>query len=216
MLLGPGIPTISSYGSIAGSVWRRLGNDKGRKAMSKRQLSSWNSRDATQHNGLDSSCNPVRLASKRETTVNYCPVLVDTKVWIRLQYYARLRKVISYVEQHLPDPVRLPDLANACCINPTSLSRLFKARVGITLQQFLSAYKVSKAHEMMITSDISITEIAYMLGFANLSTFERTFRRVTGQTPSEYRNGLLERTGVFPSGMGRRNWGIVQDGKIQS
>lgn len=120
-------------------------------------------------------------------------------VWMRLQYYSRFRKLLSYLEGHIDCPICLSDLAQATCMSPSALSRLFKTRVGMTLREFVGAYKLGKAHEMMVTSDLSITEIAEALGFVSLSTFERTFRRITGQTPSQYRATLLDGKGMLPT-----------------
>lgn len=145
----------------------------------------------------DNQLPPVSpVGTEQEIPCAACPSFVDPKIWMRIHYFSRIRRVITYLEQNLDEQVQLCDLASVGCMSRTSFSKLFKAKVGITLRQFLSAYRISKAHEMMTRFDLSITEIAIGLGFANLSTFERTFRRVTGRTPSEYRAGLLEQSGV--------------------
>jgi AraC-like DNA-binding protein len=143
------------------------------------------------------SFRPTGFNLEDEIPFSLCPRFVDAKVWMRLQYYARFRKLLRYLDQNLADPVRLDDVAKISCMNPTSFSKLFKARVGITLRRFVGAYKIGKAHELMMSRDLSITEIARALGFATLSTFERTFRRITGCTPSHYRTRLLEKTGLL-------------------
>jgi AraC-like DNA-binding protein len=125
------------------------------------------------------------------------PKFIEPKIWECLKYYSRLRKILGYLESNSDHPTRLIDLARVSCMSPTSLSRMFRTKTGITLQRFLSAYKISKAHEMIVTSDASVTEIASALGFANLSTFERTFRRITGQAPSKYRAVCLLEQGIL-------------------
>jgi transcriptional regulator GlxA family with amidase domain len=126
-----------------------------------------------------------------------CPMFIERHVWRRLVYYDRFRRLLAYLEENLADSPGLADLAKISCMSPNAFSRSFKVRVGITLWRFLSAYKLGRAHELMISSDLSITEIAHAVGFGSLSAFERTFHRVTGRSPSEYRSGLLQRQGVL-------------------
>lgn len=157
----------------------QLDREPGQSTLS--QLSRVGEIDA----GMNSSRTPYML-------------FIGPVVWMRLQYYSRFRKLLSYLDGHIDCPIRLSDLAQATCMSPSALSRLFKTRVGITLREFIGAYKLGMAHEMMVTSDLSITEIADALGFVSLSTFERTFRRITGQTPSQYRATLLDGKGMLP------------------
>lgn len=135
--------------------------------------------------------------SHQENADDICPLFVDSAIWIRIRYYSRFRRIINYLDTNPSLVVHLDDLAKASYMSSTALSKLFKAKTGATLKHFLSSYKISKAHEMMIATDSSITEIADALGFASLSTFERTFRRITGQTPREYRTQVLTKNRIL-------------------
>ena len=126
------------------------------------------------------------------------PRFVDPTIWVRLHYYSRFRKIVNYLEANSACVVNLAALAKVGCMSTTAFSKLFKVKIGITVKYFVSAYKISKAHEIMINSDLSITEITNALGFVSLSTFERTFQRITGQTPSQYRIGILKTREILP------------------
>jgi AraC-like DNA-binding protein len=118
-------------------------------------------------------------------------------MWIRIQYFSRVRKVVEYIDQHPDEPITLDQIATIGCMERTAFSKLFKAKIGITLRDFLQAYRISKAISEMKASDLSITEIAYAVGFSSLPTFERAFKKVTGQAPSKYRAMLMQKNGLL-------------------
>lgn len=63
--------------------------------------------------------------------------------------------------------------------------------------------RVTRAIERMVSSDYSLTEIAFAVGFNNLVTFERTFRKVMGASPSSYRKTMLIHAGIAPAAPSR-------------
>lgn len=125
-----------------------------------------------------------------------CPAFVDANVWIRIHYFARIRKVVNYIEAHLDEPLDLEHLSLVGCMERTSFSKLFKSKVGLTLTDFIGTYRISRATMLMEASDFSVTEIAYAVGFGSLRAFERTFKRVTGIAPSKFRTAVQERMGL--------------------
>lgn len=125
-----------------------------------------------------------------------CPLFVDMTVWMRIQYFSRIRKVVAYIGTHLNEPLDLDQLSLIGCMERTSLSKLFKSRTGLTLRDFIGSYHISKAVSLMEASDFSVTEVAYEVGFGSVRTFERTFKRVTGVAPSAFRSAALRRMGL--------------------
>jgi AraC-like DNA-binding protein len=63
----------------------------------------------------------------------------------------------------------------------------FRAKVGITFTEWLRQVRVKKAMELIKASDFSITEVAYEVGFGDLRTFERAFKKHTLMTPIEFK-----------------------------
>lgn len=122
------------------------------------------------------------------------PALLPLGVWNRALYFASTRKIVDYLRAYPDAPTNLATLSGVACMERTSLSRSFRRRTGVTLQRFIQAYRISKAMEFIAASDCSITEISLNLGFNSLSTFESTFKRFVGKTPSEYRLHILNRS----------------------
>lgn len=111
----------------------------------------------------------------------------------KLNYYSRLRKVVTYLEGNPGEPITLTQAARIACMERTSFSRLFSRAAGITFRDFLQQWRVAIAQEQISGSDGSLTEIAYASGFESMSAFERTFKKITMLNPSEYRRQLLAR-----------------------
>lgn len=88
------------------------------------------------------------------------------------------------------EAVQRDDLAAAVSMSPSSVSRLLRRSLGITLTDYLTARRVSTASRLLAESDRGIAEIAHVSGFANLANFNRQFRQRRGMTPREYRRAF--------------------------
>src|SRR5262249_11515593 len=78
-------------------------------------------------------------------------------------------------------------------MTPAAFSRWFKRATGRTFVAHLREIRVAAACRLLIESERGITEIAHAAGFANLSYFNRCFRRLRGVTPRAYRGQFRER-----------------------
>lgn len=89
--------------------------------------------------------------------------------------------------------ISLPRSVKACadylCVSPNHLSAIVQKESGRTVMDWLNAYCILRAQVMLRHTDTPVYEIAEQLGFQSATFFSRFFRRETGQTPSEYRNG---------------------------
>jgi len=120
-----------------------------------------------------------------------CPEFLDPQVWTKAMYFSRIRRVIEYIEERLEEPLSLDCVAKIGCMEKTAFSKHFKIKTGVSLSKFLQVYRVSKAAAGIRASDESLTSVGLSAGFSNISSFERTFKSVTGQTPSTYRKCFL-------------------------
>jgi len=101
-----------------------------------------------------------------------------------------LLRVKSYLGEHLHDPdLRLDDVARACAISLRYLHQLFHG-AGETPAEHLRRRRLERAHRLLATTDLPVTQVAYTCGFASPSTFSRAFRAHFGITPSESREPL--------------------------
>ena len=119
------------------------------------------------------------------------PKFVRHDVWERAHYFSRIRKAVEYLEEHFDERLDLQKFASIACMERTAFSKYFRQRTGTTLRQFVRTYRISKAVMMIESSDESILQIALSVGFNNLTSFERAFKNVCGERPSDYRLQIL-------------------------
>ncbi len=101
-------------------------------------------------------------------------------------YYPRLNRLREYVEQSYSEPISLGTAASIAALESSYFSSYFRAKVGITFTEWLRQVRTEKAMELMKAGDFSITHIAYEVGFGDLRTFERAFKKHTRMTPTEF------------------------------
>jgi AraC family transcriptional activator of tynA and feaB len=98
-----------------------------------------------------------------------------------------LLRVKSYLGEHLHDPdLRLDDVARACAISLRYLHQLFQG-TGETAAEHLRRRRLERAHRLLSSAGLPVTQVAHTCGFSSPSTFSRAFRVHFGVTPSESR-----------------------------
>jgi AraC-like DNA-binding protein len=105
-------------------------------------------------------------------------------------YYRHLARVLSYVESHPLDSFKLGDIAVAIGISSGRLSHLFRERLGISFSEWMTRRRIDKAIKLIQLREISTTELAHLSGFGSYRSFERSFKKITGTTPSNYKKNL--------------------------
>lgn len=98
-----------------------------------------------------------------------------------------LRRVGEYVEAHLSDTVDLATLAAVAGLSIHHFAREFKQSVGIAPHHYLIRNRVERARDMLAHTDLSLSEIAYAVGFSDQSHLARHFRQMLGVTPGQFR-----------------------------
>ncbi|WP_051209078.1 helix-turn-helix transcriptional regulator [Butyrivibrio sp. WCD3002] len=101
--------------------------------------------------------------------------------------------ITDYIRRNISKNLKTTDIADAFGYSPKYLSHLFSEVRGISLKQFITSTKIETASFYLTDSDRTITEIASEVGFSDMHNFSRTFKRVTGLTPSAYRNTYSKR-----------------------
>ena len=102
----------------------------------------------------------------------------------------RMKQVLRYIHEHIADKIDVEDLANLASITKTYFIRLFKQEFGLSPVRYINLKKVERAQLLLYTTDCSVKEVAYKLGFSDHSYFIRLFHKVAGITPQEYRRQL--------------------------
>lgn len=96
-------------------------------------------------------------------------------------------KIFTYLANNFKEGITLKDVANCVKLNPASLCRYFKHTTGKTLFDCLNDIRIEHACKLLSHSSLTISQIAYEVGFNTSSHFNKRFKYVTNQTPTEYK-----------------------------
>lgn len=107
-----------------------------------------------------------------------------------------VRNAKIYIHAHLAESMTLECVAGAVNVSPFHFCKIFKRATGLTFTDFVNRARVEKAKRMLMKPAARITEVAYDVGFQSLSHFNRSFRRIASESPTEYRGRMKE--GVRP------------------
>lgn len=100
-----------------------------------------------------------------------------------------LRRALSYVREHLDEPLRIADVAAVTEMSPSHFSRVFRDELGETFVSYLNRIRCERAAELLRATALPVQEIAHRCGFSDHSYFTKVFRSRTGAPPSTARRG---------------------------
>jgi AraC-like DNA-binding protein len=107
-------------------------------------------------------------------------------------YYRRLAKLRIFVDLHYEEHLPLEVAANVVGLERTYFSRFFRDKTGVTYCRWVGFVRLQKAIGLMIARNLSVTDIAFRVGFRDLRTFERTCALLTGLTPKDMKLRVIE------------------------
>lgn len=99
----------------------------------------------------------------------------------------KLKRVLKYMRDNYASEISLDDMASVADLSTKYFCSFFKAMTGTTPVKYLLAYRIERSARRLISSDDSITQIAYECGFNDLSYFIKTFKQLKKITPKNYR-----------------------------
>lgn len=104
-----------------------------------------------------------------------------------------LLMIDRYMWKHHSEPLTLNELAKMCNLDPTYFHKLYTAAFGKTPAQRLLRYRIKAAKTGLLSSKVSLSDLAERCGFSSQTYFCYKFRQVTGMTPTQYRDKMLSR-----------------------
>ncbi|WP_316830093.1 AraC family transcriptional regulator [Pedobacter aquatilis] len=102
----------------------------------------------------------------------------------------KISEIVSYILTNLHQPLLVSELASMANQHPDYFSRQFKLLTGSRPLNFIIEKRIERAQYLMATSSMNYTEIGTALGFEDRSHFSKTFKKMTGLTPGEYKKQL--------------------------
>lgn len=104
----------------------------------------------------------------------------------------RLDKITRYLTYNYQNEITLQEVADIAGMHPTAFCRYFKEKTGKSLSVYLNELRIGFACRLLMKGNIQVSQVCYETGFNNLSNFNRTFKEITGLTPSQYRENYLK------------------------
>lgn len=102
----------------------------------------------------------------------------------------RLNSITEDLRLRINEPLTLEDVAKKNGISVRSMTRLFQNRLHLSFIQYIKMLRIIRAMELIKDTDLTITEIAYEVGYSNISAFSNTFIQLTNMRPTEFRSML--------------------------
>ncbi|MCM2533822.1 AraC family transcriptional regulator [Neobacillus pocheonensis] len=122
--------------------------------------------------------------------LEYC----DTVKMLSLKGFNRIiRKAIEFIRLNLDQNLNLGNISKAIHSSTYELSRQFKKETGQTITEYINKLRIKEALKIMENENMSITDIAQMVGFNDVNYFTKVFKKFNGFTPSEYRKGKIQK-----------------------
>jgi len=98
-----------------------------------------------------------------------------------------LEKVLDFIARHYQGELYLEIIAKHFSMNQKYLSRWFKDKMAIGINEYINQYRINKAKELLTETDKNVADIGNAVGFENRTTFFRSFKKMEGISPNDYR-----------------------------
>jgi AraC family transcriptional regulator len=100
---------------------------------------------------------------------------------------SKLARVLTFVEEHIGEPLPIERLAASVCMSPFHFARLFKRATGQTPHNYLTARRMERAKELLRNDGLPLVHVAFSVGFQTQGHFTEVFHRHAGITPRRFR-----------------------------
>lgn len=101
-----------------------------------------------------------------------------------------VRKAVEFIQGNYCNPIKVTDVADYVCINRSYLYTLFQNSLGMSPQQFLMTFRITKATELLQLTSLPIESIAISCGYQDPLVFTKAFRQMKQMSPSAYRREI--------------------------
>ena len=96
----------------------------------------------------------------------------------------------QFIHEHQGEDLSLGQVAKSVNTSTFYFCKMFKKATGVNFTDYLSRVRIEKAKNLLLNPNLRISEIAYEVGFQSLTHFNRVFKKIVGQSPTEYRSHL--------------------------
>lgn len=107
-----------------------------------------------------------------------------------IKKYSLLKTVFDYIEDHIEEDIGLNEIINNCSVSQGYLSRIFKRQFNVSVMEYLHMRKINMAKSYFCFTDLSITDVAFKLGYNESSYFSKVFKKYENMTVYRYKKML--------------------------
>lgn len=126
----------------------------------------------------------IIIATSLSSFTNYENTLIKDKQF--------MNRILNYLDEHFTENISINKVANSLGCSNSYISHLFKNSMGITPIQYVIKRRIGLAQTLLISTDLSATQIATMVGYDNTNYFINSFTKIIGITPIRYRSFYLK------------------------
>lgn len=118
-------------------------------------------------------------------------LLINTKLKLTTPTNETLLvNILDYCAQNFNNTITLEGLSKALFVSTVKVSALLNHQLSMSLPQLINSMRISNACSLLKNNDLSMTDISNVVGFGSLRSFNRSFLKIVGKTPSEFRNDM--------------------------
>lgn len=121
------------------------------------------------------------------------------------RYYVRLSRIRAWLAENYAEEVSLGTAAEVVGLNPKYFSRFFRAKTGVRFSEWVNAVRIQRATELLREHNRNVTLVAFEVGYKDLRTFERAFKKYAGVTARAYRDAARPNPRVLDRAV-RERW----------
>ncbi|MBC9933180.1 AraC family transcriptional regulator [Chitinophaga qingshengii] len=100
---------------------------------------------------------------------------------------SRIQDILRYLHENVSEPLMLPDVAVRFGYSVRNLTRLFKQTLNTSFLQYVKMLKMIRAMELLLQTEMNVSEVAYEVGYSGITAFSNTFQQMINMRPSDFR-----------------------------
>jgi AraC-like DNA-binding protein len=126
-----------------------------------------------------------------------------------------LRRARDFADRHYAEPLSLSEIAGVAGLSKYHFLRLFRATYGITPMEYVSQRRIERAQDLLRATNLTVTEVCFAVGFSSLGSFSSRFRRLVGESASEFQRRYADGAPHIP-GCFVFMWGLAERDRSDS
>ena len=131
--------------------------------------------------------NQSRVAAEGELIKLLSLLSRDNEDQTTAKYSSAVVKMLKYIHSNWQKSITVADVAKKICLSESRAAHLFKAAVGKGIHQYIMSLRISTAKELLLSTDMSVSEIGKMVGFQDALYFSRAFKAEVSASPKAFR-----------------------------